>query len=191
MGRRLILLLTALLALLATAPTAAPADPASHAQNCTPAFLSAAQHHAQALASESPCKHLGSAPGSAQIAVGCCVATRAGRDLPRLAGGAPRFATSRGARREAMRDAGLPTSVTPAGRIRSEFGDQYLYSVPKPGGGSRTLAVTNHASDSRHGPHWEVGVVRPGSRDTSGRFHYYNRDPLTGRAKSQAPYGDG
>jgi len=79
MGRRLTLLLAALLALLAAAPTDALTTPAPGAQNCARAFLSADATHTPEIAGESPCTHPGSIVGSARIAAGCCVATKAGR----------------------------------------------------------------------------------------------------------------
>jgi hypothetical protein len=89
-----------------------------------------------------------------------------------------------------MRQAGIPTTAAPEARIASPVGDQYVYRIPSPGGGSRTAVVTNHAEDPLHGPHWEAGIAKPFSRDRYGRYHYYNEDPLTHARKEDAPYGD-
>ncbi|HZB32076.1 MAG TPA: RHS repeat-associated core domain-containing protein, partial [Streptosporangiaceae bacterium] len=80
--------------------------------------------------------------------------------------------TSNQARREAMRQHGIPTSHQPIGQQRTPAGYQYEYEAPAPGGGTRRVAVTDQTTDRvpGHGPHWEVGEVKPPD--------VYGRDPL-------------
>lgn len=75
MARRLVLLFAALLALVALTPATSTVD----ARNRARASLSAAPIHARADRPESSCTRPTSIAASPRIAVGCCVATKAGR----------------------------------------------------------------------------------------------------------------
>jgi len=83
----------------------------------------------------------------------------------------PVFVTSNAARRQAMRDAGIPTSQQPVSQIQTTAGRQYIYDV-----NGKPYAVTQQTTDRvvGHGPHWEAGVVKPPTD--------YGLDPL-GRAR--------
>ena len=86
--------------------------------------------------------------------------------------------TTRAARREAMRQEGIPTSQQPkeGGQISTEAGRQYTYEVPKAGGGTETKIVTNQLKDANHGPHVEAGAPKAnGQTDPSGRLRHANR----------------
>ncbi|MDQ4036944.1 MAG: type IV secretion protein Rhs, partial [Actinomycetota bacterium] len=97
--------------------------------------------------------------------------------------------TSRQARREAMREHGIPTSQQPATQLKTEAGYQYQYDVPQPGGGTRRVAVTDQTTDRvpNHGPHWEAGTVKPPAE--------YGKDPLDrvrvrNEGKTKVEYGE-
>lgn len=69
--------------------------------------------------------------------------------------------TSRAARREAMREAGIPTSQQPKSQSRNESGYEYRYEVPTEGGGTKTMSVQQQTLDRSHDqPHWEAGPVK-------------------------------
>lgn len=97
----------------------------------------------------------------------------------------PPLATSRAARREAMRKAGIPTSQQPNKQLKTMAGHQYEYEI-RVGDQGRTAIVTQQTTDrvAGHGPHWEAGLAKPENK--------YGRDPL-GRlkvenSKSKAEY---
>jgi RHS repeat-associated protein len=97
--------------------------------------------------------------------------------------------SSRAARREVIRQQGIPTSQQPTKQYNTPGGRAYEYETPKPGGGSRKKTVTQHPSDPNHGPHWEGGVKKPeGVNDGLGRPRHYNEDPLTGQPKTRVGY---
>jgi len=83
----------------------------------------------------------------------------------------PVFVTSNAARRQAMRDAGIPTSQQPVSQLQTGAGRQYIYDV-----NGKPFAVTQQTTDRvvGHGPHWEAGTVKPPAD--------YGLDPL-GRAR--------
>ena len=75
----------------------------------------------------------------------------------------------RAARRLAMRKAGIPTSQQPLSQASTRVpgtiepgGRQYTYTVPAPGGGTRTMSVQHSLTDrvAGHGPHWEAGPIK-------------------------------
>jgi hypothetical protein len=86
--------------------------------------------------------------------------------------------TSNAARREAMRDAGIPTSQQPNSQSQNASGREYTYDVSTSGGSSTTMSVQQQTLDSNHGPHWEAGKVKT---DESGNVRTNNY----GRAKLQ------
>ncbi len=107
--------------------------------------------------------------------------------------------TDRGARRQAMREQGIPTSQQPAIQIRTSEGPAYVYDVPKPGGGTRPMVVGRQI-DPRvggHGIHWEAGAGKTDPftgrlRWTEGnppRPLYSGHDRLVDRWKSRVPVG--
>jgi hypothetical protein len=86
--------------------------------------------------------------------------------------------TPRAARREAMRQADIPTSQQPQAQVSvgatdgTKAGRQYTYEKPTPGGGTQTMSVQHSLTDrvKGHGPHWEAGPVKPGGQtDSLGR----------------------
>lgn len=97
--------------------------------------------------------------------------------------------TSRAARREAMREYGVPTSRPFDAQMRTEAGYQYEYRIPDAEAGSRRVAVTDQTTDRvpGHGPHWEVGQVKPPEQ--------YGNDPLgrlriRNEGKTKVEYGE-
>lgn len=85
--------------------------------------------------------------------------------------------TSRAARRQAMREAGIPTSQQPISQKLTPAGRQYVYEVPRPGGGTRRMVVTDQTTDRvpGHGPHWEAGPAKTPERlDALGRIRVTN-----------------
>lgn len=76
--------------------------------------------------------------------------------------------TSRAARREAMREAGIPTSQQPlpekaqAGPRNTAQGKNYEYEVD--GKRQACQQTANPAKDETHGPHWEAGEVKEGGQ---------------------------
>ena len=87
--------------------------------------------------------------------------------------------TSRAARREAMRDAGIPTSQQPKSQSKNASGREYTYEVPKNGGGKQTKSVQQQTLDSSHPGqnHWEAGKVKT-DRDGNTRMNNYGRPKL-------------
>ena len=92
--------------------------------------------------------------------------------------------SSRAARRQAMRDAGIPTSQQPVSQrsVRTPSGEpagrQYDYDTPSPGGGTTRQSVQHSLTDDvpGHGPHWEAGRVKSGGRtDSLGRPRLQSR----------------
>jgi RHS repeat-associated protein len=66
-------------------------------------------------------------------------------------------ASSNAARRDAMRQAGIPTSQTPARQFGSGEYRSYLYEVA----GRRSIVISSHAAGSGHPlPHWHAGAAR-------------------------------
>jgi RHS repeat-associated protein len=86
---------------------------------------------------------------------------------------------TRASRREAMRQAGIPTSQQPTGQnsfhapgTNQPAGRQYNYEVPARGGGTKKMSVQHSLTDNvpGHGPHWEAGPVKAGGqKDSLGR----------------------
>jgi hypothetical protein len=98
--------------------------------------------------------------------------------------------TSNAARREAMREAGIPTSQQPVEQIKTESGYTYVYETPVSGGGTGLQVVSQGTTDfynipaaqrpPGHGPHWEAGVAKIDkltgltTGDSMGRPRIYN-----------------
>lgn len=92
--------------------------------------------------------------------------------------------TSRAARREAMRQAGIPTCQQPAFQSKTH-GEYRWYVYEKPG--SSPVVVQHHPADALHPlPHWEVGVIKEGQTVNP----YGVRSPKYGggRHKIKVPY---
>ncbi|MGI6339277.1 MAG: hypothetical protein ACOXZV_07880 [Bacteroidales bacterium] len=68
--------------------------------------------------------------------------------------------TSNAARKEVMREAGIPTSQQPVSQSKNASGREYTYEVTTSGGGTTTMSVQQQTMDSSHGPHWEAGKVK-------------------------------
>jgi RHS repeat-associated protein len=96
--------------------------------------------------------------------------------------------SSRGARREAMRDAGIPTSQQPLSQSKNASGREYTYEVPKNGGGKQSKSVQQQTLDSSHPGqnHWEAGKVRKDA-DGNVKMNNYGR-PRLDNEKSKVNY---
>ena len=72
------------------------------------------------------------------------------------------FATSRGARRQSMREIQLPTSQQPISQSRNQSGFEYRFETPQAGGGKGLASVQQQTMDLSHPdkPHWEAGTVK-------------------------------
>jgi RHS repeat-associated protein len=70
--------------------------------------------------------------------------------------------TSNAARREAMRQQGIPTSQQPQSQSQDEAGRVYGYEVARPGGGTQEMSVQQQTMDRSHPgtEHWEAGRVK-------------------------------
>jgi hypothetical protein len=97
--------------------------------------------------------------------------------------------TSRAARREAMRDAGIPTSQQPKSQSRNSSGREYTYEVPGKGGGTQTKSVQQQTLDRSHQgqPHWEAGQVKTDNGKV--RMNNYGRPKLDNN-KSKVNYNN-
>jgi RHS repeat-associated protein len=97
--------------------------------------------------------------------------------------------TSRAARRDAMRQAGIPTSQQPISQSRNKSGYEYTYEIPKPGGGTELKSVQQQTMDRSHigEPHWETGKVKI---DEAGnpRMNDYGRPKLENEGKKKVGY---
>ena len=106
-------------------------------------------------------------------------AAKAGRKGAKAAAeaGASPHLTSRAARREAMRQAGIPTSQQPIAQTRTIAGIQYEYDIKGKGGKQAIGIVTDQTTDrvAGHGPHWEAGIAKDKhERDPLGRLRVRN-----------------
>lgn len=97
--------------------------------------------------------------------------------------------TSRSARREVMRDAGIPTSQQPVSQSRNVSGWEYSYDVPAPGGGTQRMSVQQQTMDRSHPgqAHWEAGRVKTDPDTGIARQNNYGRPALT-NDKSKVNY---
>ncbi|MDU4289664.1 RHS repeat-associated core domain-containing protein [Mixta calida] len=101
------------------------------------------------------------------------------------------FDSSRAARREAMRQAGIPTSQQPISQSKNSSGREYSYETPKPGGSTGLSSVQEQTMDISHPdkPHWEAGQVKIDDFGNS-RMNKYGRPQLR-NGKGKAYYGKG
>jgi RHS repeat-associated protein len=89
--------------------------------------------------------------------------------------------SSRSARREAMRNSGIPTSQQPVSQSRNASGYEYSYDVPASGGGTQRMSVQQQTMDRIHQgqPHWEAGRVKTDPLTGAVRESNYGRPALT------------
>ena len=94
-------------------------------------------------------------------------------------GGTGKMKTSRAARREVMRQEGIPTSQQPRSQSKNASGREYTYEVPKGGGGTQTKSVQQQTMDRNHeGAHWEAGKVKEDPRTGEVRMNEHGRPKL-------------
>lgn len=89
--------------------------------------------------------------------------------------------TSDAARREAMRQQGIPTSQQPESQSQDEAGRVYGYRVPRPGGGTQEMSVQQQTMDRSHPgeEHWEAGKVKVNRQTGEIQKNQYGRPKLT------------
>jgi len=99
--------------------------------------------------------------------------------------------TPRAARREAMRQDGIPTSQQPVSQSKNASGREYQYETPKPGGVTQTKSVQQQTKDSSHPGqgHWEAGTVKTDPVTGDVRMNNYGRPKLQNN-KSEVDYDD-
>jgi hypothetical protein len=89
--------------------------------------------------------------------------------------------SSRAARREAMREAGIPTSQQPVSQSRNASGREYSYDVRGAGGRTDRMSVQQQTMDRSHPgqPYWEAGRVKTDPLTGSVRNNNYGRPTLS------------
>jgi hypothetical protein len=94
--------------------------------------------------------------------------------------GLPGLPGSNAARREAMRQEGIPTSQQPISQSRNAAGRSYEYQVPTKGGGTQIKSVQQQTLDRSHQgqPHWEAGPVKVDEDTGKIQYNRYNRPKL-------------
>jgi RHS repeat-associated protein len=99
--------------------------------------------------------------------------------------------TSRSARREVMREQGIPTTQQPLSQSQNMSGKSYEYEVPKSGGGTQIKSVQQQTMDVSHPNqgHWEAGSVKTDPISGQVRMNKYGRPKLT-NDKSKKDYHD-
>ena len=128
--------------------------------------------------------------GGVAIGIGAMRQTTAKEVAKAAKGGtAAEKGTSHAARREAMRDAGIPTSQQPVSQSRSASGREYSYDMPTSGGGNQRMSVQQQTMDRSHPgqPHWEAGRVKIDHGTGNIRTNNYGRPALT-NDKSKVDY---
>ncbi|WP_149638666.1 RHS repeat domain-containing protein [Dyadobacter aurulentus] len=87
--------------------------------------------------------------------------------------------SSRAARREAMREAGIPTSSQPKSQSKNQSGREYNYG---------TKSVQQQTKDRTHQgkPHWEAGKIK--QRDGKVQTNHYGRPKLENVPKKSKSY---
>ncbi|TKC12038.1 RHS repeat-associated core domain-containing protein [Pedobacter polaris] len=100
----------------------------------------------------------------------------------------PTANTSRAARRQAMRDSGIPTSQQPTSQHSNASGKEYRYDVPESWGGTSQKSVQQQTMDSSHPgmPHWEAGKVK--TENGTVRTNNYGRAKLENKNKTKVNY---
>ena len=98
--------------------------------------------------------------------------------------------TSNAARRQVMRDAGIPTSQQPVSQSRNASGYEYSYDVPKAGGGTQRMSVQQQTMDRSHPGenHWEAGNVKFDQRTGDFLLNRYGRPALKNENKQKVDY---
>lgn len=158
-------------------------------QNASHGNVGAAVVDALGMAADGIAAVVPAIPGGAGLAI---AATRsAGTDVASGAVKGETALTSRAARREAMRDAGMPTSQQPISQTydRATRTRELSYEVPAPGGGTQRMSVQQQTMDRSHPgqPHWEAGRVKTDPRTGEVRYNNYGRPALT-NDKSKVDY---
>jgi len=99
--------------------------------------------------------------------------------------------TSRGARREVMRQQNIPTSQQPSSQSKNASGKEFTYDVPKKGGGTEQKSVQQQTMDSSHPgeKHWEAGSVKTDPVTGETRMTEHGRPKLT-NDKSKVDYNE-
>ena len=94
--------------------------------------------------------------------------------------------TSRTARREVMREQGIPTSQQPKSQSKNDSGREYTYETQGPYGTTELKSVQQQTKDRSHdGAHWEAGSIK--MNNDKAEMNKYGRPKLK-NSKSKAEY---
>lgn len=101
----------------------------------------------------------------------------------------PAPVTSNAARKQVMRDQGVPTSQQPISQTKNASGYEYQYQTPKSGGGTEVKSVQQQTLDRSHPgqKHWEAGAVKTDPLTGQARMNDYGRPKLENN-KSKVNY---
>ena len=88
--------------------------------------------------------------------------------------------TSRAARREVMREQGIPTSQQPESQSKNASGREYRYEVPLEYGKKKEKSEQQQTLDCSHenSPHWEAAGVKVDKRTGETQMNPYGRPKL-------------
>ena len=101
------------------------------------------------------------------------------------------FETSRAARREVMREQGIPTSQQPKSQSKNASGREYRYDMPDKYGETKEMSVQQQTLDRSHQeqPHWEAGSVKVDD-DGETRLNSYGRPKLDSNKEKEYYYDE-
>ena len=99
--------------------------------------------------------------------------------------------TKGAARKQVMKEQGIPTSQQPISQSKNASGREYQYGVPKPGGGTQIKSVQQQTLDRSHPGkgHWEAGTAKTDPLTGQVRMNDHGR-PKLGNDKSKVDYDD-
>ena len=103
----------------------------------------------------------------------------AAKAADRATDGAKVVGTSRHARREVMREEGIPTSQQPKSQSQNASGREYSYEMSKEYGEKEIKSVQQQTMDRSHQeePHWEAGSVKIDNWNNP-QYNQYGRPKL-------------
>ena len=101
------------------------------------------------------------------------------------------FETSRAARREVMREQGIPTSQQPKSQSKNDSGREYRYDMPDKYGETKEMSVQQQTLDRSHQeqPHWEAGSVKVDNNGET-RLNSYGRPKLDSNKEKEYYYDE-
>ena len=93
------------------------------------------------------------------------------------------------ARKQVMKEEGIPASQQPISQSKNASGREYRYEVSKPGGGTQIKSVQQQTLDRSHPGqgHWEAGKIKTDPLTGQIRMNDYGR-PKLNNDKSKVDY---